>query len=61
MHGGGPENFWIDELRHTFGCHACDFHGDAINLFAFTRHLALDEAIKVMAKSAAVRTTKNAG
>jgi len=47
-------SFWLDSDRGTFGCHACDFHGDTINLFAFRHKLTVQDAIAEMAKRLSV-------
>jgi hypothetical protein len=49
-HRDHKPSFWVDAERGTFGCYACHVRGDAINLFAFRNGLALNFAIKVMAR-----------
>lgn len=49
-HRDHKPSFWVDAERGTFGCYACDVHGDTINLFALRNGLGLPLAIKVMAR-----------
>lgn len=49
-HKDAHASFWIDADRGTFGCHACDFHGDVINLYAFRHKLTVQDAIAEMAR-----------
>jgi len=50
MHDDTHASFWIDETRKTFGCFACNFHGDVVNLYAHSSGLSVAESIRAMAK-----------
>lgn len=58
FHKAGQEShpsFWVDVERGTWGCHSCkaggkdNSHGDVINLYALSKGITIQEAIKVLA------------
>lgn len=46
FHDDNRRSFWIDTERNIFGCHACDAHGDAINLVAMSYGVGVRDAIQ---------------
>lgn len=48
FHDDKEPSFWIDTMRNLWGCHACDIHGDVINLYARLNGITNIEAIRKM-------------
>lgn len=45
FHDDHQASFWIDQQRGLFGCHACDAHGDVINLVALRYEISSSRAV----------------
>jgi hypothetical protein len=52
FHDDHKRSFWVDTERGLFGCHACDAHGDVINLVAMSRGITVGDAISAMKREA---------
>lgn len=48
FHDDNDPSMWIDTDRNLWGCHACDAHGDQVNLFARLKHVTNTEAITAL-------------
>lgn len=51
FHDDKEPSCWIDTARNLWGCHACDIHGDVINLYARLKGITNNEAILEMGKT----------
>lgn len=50
FHSDNEASFWVDTQRGTWGCFACHYTGDVINLWARGHGLGVGDAIKAMAQ-----------
>jgi hypothetical protein len=49
FHDDKAPSFWIDTQRGLWGCHACNIHGDVINLWARFQGLTVAQAVQDLA------------
>jgi DNA primase len=49
FHEDKAPSFWIDTQRGLWGCHACNIHGDVINLWARFQGLTVAQAVQDLA------------
>lgn len=52
FHGETRPSFWVDAQRGTFGCFACDAHGDVVNLYALSNNCSVKTAISELLRGA---------
>jgi hypothetical protein len=54
FHADENPSLWINTDRNIWGCHACQAHGDVINLVAMTYKLPVRDAIKKIVQAGTV-------
>src|SRR4030042_2007930 len=50
LHSEKEPSFWVDAERGTWGCYSCQARGDVLNLYALRHGLAVQDAIRELAR-----------